>query len=148
MALLSRHSENTCVLFLQPIFTGRNEVWAKVIFSQACVILFTGGCLLQIFGGVCSKFSGGCLLQIFGGGGFQFLEYGQRLAGTHPSGMHSCLINLCIGLGLSQYTKLCAYRLVASVTATFCFEPSSFFFQNFSQIQRHLLQQSRSREDV
>ena len=43
-------------------FTGRNEVLAKVIFSEACVILSTGG------GGVCSKFSGGCLLQIFGGG--------------------------------------------------------------------------------
>ena len=55
------------------IFTGRNEVLAKVIFSEACVILSTGGvggCLLQIWGGVvsapnfrgggvCSKFSGG-----------------------------------------------------------------------------------------
>ena len=52
------------------IFTGRNEVLAKVIFSQACVILFTGGCLLQISeGGVCSKFLGGCLLQILGGSG-------------------------------------------------------------------------------
>ena len=45
------------------IFTGRNEVLAKVIFSQASVILFTGG-VLQIFGGF-SKFSGD--LQIFGG---------------------------------------------------------------------------------
>ena len=81
----------------EDIFTGRNEVLAKVIFSEACVILSTGGgcapnfrwggCLLQIFGGVsapnfgggvCSKFSGGvsasnfrgmggCLLQIFEG---------------------------------------------------------------------------------
>ena len=60
------------------IFTGRNEVLAKVIFSQACVILFTGGGgFLQIFGGV-SNFSGGEVspnfrgegfLQIFGGGG-------------------------------------------------------------------------------
>ena len=48
-------------------------------------------------GGACSKFSGGCLLQIFGGvpapnfrGGLQFSEYGQRSAGTHPTGMHSC----------------------------------------------------------
>ena len=45
---------------------------------------FRGGGLLQIFGG------GGCLLQIFGGGGLQFTEYGQRSAGTHPTGMHSC----------------------------------------------------------
>ena len=119
------------------IFTGRNEVLAKVIFLHVCVILFTGGgvlapnfggvpapnfrgeggFLLQIFGGgACSKFSGGCLLQIFGGGcllqifrggacskfsgggvpapnfrgGLQFSEYGQRSAGTHPTGMHSC----------------------------------------------------------
>ena len=66
---------------------------------------FLGVCLLQIFGvgvggwmGVCSKFSGGCLLQIFWGGvsapnfqgGLQFSKYGQRSAGTHPTGMHSC----------------------------------------------------------
>ena len=119
------------------LFTGRNEVLAKVIFLHVSFILFTGvgvsapnfregGCLLQIFGGgVCSKFSGGSapnfrggLLQIFGGrgwlsapnfrggdvcskfsggyvwsrGGFlQFSEYGHHSAGTHPTGMHSCL---------------------------------------------------------
>ena len=39
------------------IVTGRNEVLAKVIFSQACVILSTGGCLVP-----------GGFLQIFGGG--------------------------------------------------------------------------------
>ena len=60
------------------LFTGRNEVLAKVIFLHVCVILFTGGGFLQILGGgVCPKFSGGvsapnfrggCLLQIFGGG--------------------------------------------------------------------------------
>ena len=65
------------------IFTGRNEVLAKAIFSEACVILstgggggvsapnFRGGCLLQIFGGGVSAANfhgGGCLLQIFGGG--------------------------------------------------------------------------------
>ena len=27
----------------QPIITGRNEVVAKVMFLQLCVILFTGG---------------------------------------------------------------------------------------------------------
>ena len=60
------------------IFTGRNEVLAKVIFLHVCVILFTGGGLLQISGGVpapnfrggvpAPNFRGGCLLQIFGGG--------------------------------------------------------------------------------
>ena len=56
------------------IFTGRNEVLAKVIFSQACVILSTGGSGpggvsgpggLQILGGVWSR----GVLQIFRGGG-------------------------------------------------------------------------------
>ena len=123
------------------IFTGRNEVLAKVIFSEACVILSTGGCLVP---GGCLQFSegvsgpGGCLvlggvwsqgvsgpggmsgprgcLQFFGGGrsgprgvstifrgggvwsggvwsrgGVYPPEYGQRSAGTHPTGMNSCL---------------------------------------------------------
>ena len=83
------------------LITGRNEVLAKVILSQACVCP-QGGCLLQIFGGgVCSKFFWGGLLQIFRGGvsatnfrgGLQFSEYGQRSAGTHPTGMHSCCEN-------------------------------------------------------
>ena len=127
------------------VFTGRNEVFAKVIFSQACVILstgggvcawrgglpgggvsawrggflqiFLGGCLpgggvppnfgggvcleggfLQILGGVCLERGGwGGFLQIFWGGclpgrgGGSPPEYGQRSAGTHPTGMHSCI---------------------------------------------------------
>ena len=86
-----------CHSFLYIFLPAENEVLAKVIFSEACVILstgggggwllqiFRGGWLLQIFrGGVCSKFLGGgvfapnfwgvsvpnlggCLLQIFGG---------------------------------------------------------------------------------
>ena len=67
------------VFVVTGLFTGRNEVLAKVIFLHLSVILFTGGgvsapnfrggvvsapnlggCLLQIF-------RGGCLLQIFGG---------------------------------------------------------------------------------
>ena len=75
---------------------------------------FSGGGLPQIFrGGVCSKFSGGCLLQIFGGGVFapnfrggflQFSEYGHRSAGTHPTGMYSCL---CLVFTLNNFpTKI------------------------------------------
>ena len=79
------------------------------IFTGVCDSVHGGGCLLQFFGGVsapifrgegiCSNFSGGgCLLQFFGGGGvcsnfsggLQFSKYGQRSAGTHPTGMHSC----------------------------------------------------------
>ena len=43
-------------------------------------------------GGTCSNFSGGvCALIFFGGGFLQFSEYSHRSAGTHPTGMHSCL---------------------------------------------------------
>ena len=81
--------------FICTIFTGRNEVLAKVIFSQASVIhsVHGGGCL-QIWGGVSGP--GGCL-QIFGGGGSSTAEYGQRSAGTHPTGMHSCILFYCYG---------------------------------------------------
>ena len=96
------------------LITGRSEVLAKVMFLQASVILSTGGSPifrggLQFFGGSpiflggvspifqggASKFLGGCL-QFFGGspifrGGLQ-PEYGQRSAGTHSTGMHSCFI--------------------------------------------------------
>ena len=55
--------------FLNSIITGRNEVLAKVIFSQACLMnsVHRGGVWSDPGGGVCYKFSGGCLLQIFGG---------------------------------------------------------------------------------
>ena len=57
---------------LDVIFTGRNEVLAKIIFSQASVILFMGGGVSNFsegsskFSGV-SNFSGGGFLQIFRG---------------------------------------------------------------------------------
>ena len=63
-----------------------------------------GGGFLQFFGGVPPILGG--FLQFFRGGvppifrgvcysgtppGQQTPEYGQRSAGTHPTGMHSCL---------------------------------------------------------
>ena len=48
--------------------------------------IFRVGGGVSNFRGV-SNFSGGCL-EFFGGGS---PEYGQRSAGTHPTGMHSCL---------------------------------------------------------
>ena len=71
------------------------------IFGGGCLQFFGGGVFLQIFGCVCG---GGGFLQILegglqilegvsnfsGGGSLQFSEYGQRSAGTHPTGMHSC----------------------------------------------------------
>ena len=70
------HIKNTLVL----VFTGRNEVLAKVMFLHVSVILLTeggGACSNFSGGGACSNFSGGvpapifrggCLLQFFGGG--------------------------------------------------------------------------------
>ena len=188
---------------VQPIITGRNEVLAKVIFSQACVYpqggcllqIFSGGCLLQIFwgvpapnfrgegacfkfsggacskfsggGGACSKFSGGvpasnfrggCLLQNFGGGAcskfcgggacskfsggvpapnfqggvvLQFSEYGQRSAGTHPTGMHSCLAN----------SSLNSSRLINHMcewTLRNCFVKMDYFFTSTECPNLHL----------
>ena len=58
-------------------------------FSGGCI--FSGG--VYFFGGV--YFSGGVFFQggIFRGGSPP--EYGQRSAGSHPTGMHSCF---CLGL--------------------------------------------------
>ena len=57
------------------VITGRNEVVAKVIFLHLSVILFTGG------DGVSEADTPR----------EQTLAYGQRAAGMHPTGMHSCL---------------------------------------------------------
>ena len=64
-------------------------------FSRGGCYLGGGPSKFSGVGGGSSKFSGGCL-QIFGGsffGGGSPPEYGQRSAGTHPTGMHSCRLN-------------------------------------------------------
>ena len=55
--------QECCIRNILEIFTGQNEVSAKVIFSQACV-------MNSVHGGGCSKFGGGCLLGgcLFWGG--------------------------------------------------------------------------------
>ena len=61
--------------------------------------VFTRVCDSVNRGGACSNFPGGGGIfsggYFFGGGGACsiFSEYGHRSAGTHPTGMHSCLIN-------------------------------------------------------
>ena len=52
---------------------------------------FSGG---GIFGGVPPNLGGGFGGSYFFGGGSP-PEYGQRSAGTHPTGMHSCLVLKC-----------------------------------------------------
>ena len=85
-----------------------NEVWGKVIFSQASVGLYLGGGVHPYRGiqGVCIQWGGG------GGGSASrwkrdlhpgglgrppppsdTMGYGQQAGGTHPTGMHSCCID-------------------------------------------------------
>ena len=56
------------------------------------------GGFLQIFGGGPPNFweGGGCSSKFSRGGGSP-PEYGQRLAGTHPTGMHSCFTIFQLG---------------------------------------------------
>ena len=90
---------SSCVDVL--VITSRNEVVAKVMFLLVSMILSTGGCLPQ------------CMLGYHPPGadtpqsrpprqsrhplqeqtppGKQTPAYGQWAAGTHPTGMHSCL---------------------------------------------------------
>ena len=70
-----------------------------------------------------SKFSGGGeffwgVLQIFGGGlfwGGSSPEYGQRSAGMHPTGMHSCLVEVFVSF-------IAVANPVWSVFKTFCIQ--------------------------
>ena len=99
---------------------GQGNIFTPVCHSVHRGGVCSGGCLLQIFGGVSApnfsggllqifggrgesapNFQGGCLLQIFRGVFLQFSEYGQRSAGTHPTGMHSCLFSIYTGVKIS-----------------------------------------------
>ena len=81
---------------------GGGGVWPRGVSAL-------GGCLLlggsAPGGGVCSQggvCSWGCLLP----GGSFFLAYGQRAGGTHPTGMHSCLISLYFLLKLELHSRV------------------------------------------
>ena len=58
--------------------------WGKVIFSQASVILSTGG------GG--STWAGTPRDQVHPLGAVHAGRYGQQAGGMHPTGMQSCLL--------------------------------------------------------
>ena len=88
-----------------PIFQGVSN------FSGGDLQFFEGGSPL-IFQGVSSNFSGG--LQFFGG---DSPEYGQRSAGTHPTGMHSCFLLLFTDMITRQAHLQCP--LVETDSTTF-----------------------------
>ena len=64
---------------LQQYLPPVNEVWGKVMFLHLYVILFT-----RLGGVVCIHGS------LHPG---DTTGYGQRAGGTHPTGMHSCLVD-------------------------------------------------------
>ena len=85
-----------------------------VLFGEPCVVLlggcawfYLGGCAWFysggmhgfIQGGVCGFIRGACMV-LFGGACVVFsvfsdtMRYGQSAGGTHPTGMHSCFINM------------------------------------------------------
>ena len=74
-----------------PLITGRNEVGPRVIFSQACVknSVHRGGVSVSVHAGIHPPRSRHPTP------GKQTAAYGQRAAGTHPTGMHSCMI-MCL----------------------------------------------------
>ena len=72
------------------IFTGRNEVVAKVMFLHVCVILFTGGGGLRAGRTPPEQTPPSPPAGRPPPSGKQTPAYGQRAAGTHPTGMHSC----------------------------------------------------------
>ena len=85
-----------------------NEVWGKIIFSEACVknsvhgggvpgpggsVCSQGGCL--VCRGVCCRgvsAPGGVCSQ---GGWWRPPRTATAAGGTHPTGMHSCLLVFC-----------------------------------------------------
>ena len=77
------------LLFLPPA----NEVWGKVMFSQASVALSTsgGGGLHQR--GRSASGAGGAASGGVGQTPPDTTGYGQQSGGTHPTGMHSCSCN-------------------------------------------------------
>ena len=82
---------------------------------------FSGGSAPNFGGGVCSKFLGGCLVP---GGCLQFSEYGQHSAGTHPTGMHSCLYVILI--------KNITFNNGGNKEHPLAPDPISFIFMKFS----------------
>ena len=105
----------------ETIFTGRNEVVAKVIFLHVCVILSTGGGSASVHAGIPPPWSRPNPQSRHlpeqtprreqtppwsrpppPPPRKQTPAYGQRAAGTHPTGMHSCNIYF---LTLSRWFK-------------------------------------------
>ena len=80
------------------VFTGRNEVVAKVMFLLVCVILFTRGGGLPQCSGKEAPPGKEAPHPREGSTPLPHTAYGQWAVGTHPTGMHSCLLHVCFCL--------------------------------------------------
>ena len=76
--------------YSEQIFTGRNEVVAKVMFLQVCVCPQGGEgvCLSACWDAIPPRMENPPGWRT--PPGKQTPAYGLRAAGTHPTGMHSC----------------------------------------------------------
>ena len=77
-------------VYVMILVTARNEVWGKVIFSQACLIQFTGGGLPQCMLGYHPQTRRSPPRSPPPPAAEHAGRYGQRTGGTHPTGMQSC----------------------------------------------------------
>ena len=96
------------------LITARKRSCEKVMFSRACVILFTGGfASWGVLGEVCLLGGGGggviCLNTILGQ--ITLLRdtnttgYGQQAGGTHPTRMNSCYLIVL----LNAFENICRW---------------------------------------
>ena len=100
LAIMTRANDK--IVFLPPA----NEVWGKVIFSEACVKNSVyGGVPGQGVPGPGGAWSVGCLVS---GGCVEIPPTTTAVGGTHPTGMHSCF-QLCF-LKLNVYHLLSCHR--------------------------------------
>ena len=114
--------------------------WGKVIFSQASVILLTGGrsgpAGGSALGSVCSR-----------GGGAWWRPPGTATpaGGTHPTGMHSCLI---VYLFIFCYLFLIICYLIIQISGLVAIRksPPVFFLQSLVS-ELKLISQSRNKDD-
>ena len=72
-----------------PHFYRPQRSWGKVIFSQASVILLTGGGSASVNAGIPP--GPGTPRDQAPPGAEHAGRYGQRAGGTHPTGMQSCI---------------------------------------------------------
>ena len=93
-----------------PIFTGRNEVVAKVMFLLVSVIVFTGGVSTSVHAGIPARtpHTASPGKHASPPPEEQTPAYGQWAAGTHPTGMRSCYTVVSLS---ASFLDICSIKL-------------------------------------